>query len=119
MPEESKVPPAESGENRERELVENLTWGEGYPTIENHSVDFACKNSECALHGKPQNFEKVAIGVKEAPAGMQQNDKHYAMVCECPECFEKYWFHAGDDMALIFKRGYGDGMFSKAKPKKR
>lgn len=77
---------------------EDKVWGEGYPTIENYSAAFACKNQDCSQYGKnilieKSDWHKQVVGVQRLPLGMQKENKSYAVICECPGCFDKFWFH--------------------------
>lgn len=85
---------------RERELKENLTWGEGFPTVENHSKALACKNPDCTLFGdfNPDRNSKNIVGLKKAPYTNGEGYE-YAVFIECPECFEKFWYHSSEESA--------------------
>ena len=105
----------------ERESLESYTWGEGHPTRENYSFDYACVNDKCPEYGVSRwgvdDLERNAIGVKSAPPAMQEDGKKYAMVCECSKCGESYWFHVRDESAVVYREMCQRGLFLKAKPK--
>lgn len=81
--------------------LKSLTWGEGYPTVENHIHDYYCNNDQCdnksidywnllqqtVKNGHIPNF---LIGVRHAP-GESKLDR--AAMIECPHCFQRAWFH--------------------------
>ena len=75
-------------------------------------------DQKCGQYHKPvDNPLDVAIGIKEAPSAMQKPDRHYAMICECPECESQFWFHTLDDMAEFWKEKYLEGKFKRKQPK--
>jgi len=96
----------------ERESLEKYCWGEGYPTIENYSIDFCCKNETCPKRDQSvlelKSFNRftseMVVGVKLAPSQMQRKYKEYALIVECPECFDKFWFHITEDDAKDIKK---------------
>jgi len=49
---------------------------------------------------------------------MQRAGRHYAMICECSDCFERYWFHMPDVSIPGYLESYQEGDFEKAKPEK-
>lgn len=107
----------------ETENTPLLTWGEGYATAENYSPGFCCKNPECKEYEKNITERKnyvfdFSVGVQEAPAGLQKDEKHFALICECDSCFSRFWFHLRDEEIDNFKAFYEGGLMKKIKPKK-
>lgn len=112
MSDKEKFVPDEELEKADASLI----WGEGYPTAENYSAGWACKNSDCKRYGKNlarardvNDFFDVIVGVQKPPANMQKPKKPYIAICECPECFEKFWFHIGDNLAELIDERIRDG----------
>ncbi|MFA6423705.1 MAG: hypothetical protein WCV83_00125 [Candidatus Magasanikbacteria bacterium] len=90
------------------------SWGEGFPLEEEWSKDLACRNDQCEMYNKSllRRFNKEAIGVKKAPISMQRQNKHYALCCECPKCFSKFWFHIDDQEAQTLKEVVDSGLWN-------
>lgn len=101
-----------------RESYKDLSFGQGYVIEEEYSRSLSCKNQECKLYGELTDFYKTGIGMREAPIQMQHRDRHYAMICECPKCFSRFWFHLPDGMAKNSKELFDLGAFKKIKPNK-
>lgn len=119
MSETPKYNPDDGEENKERESLADFTWGEGVPTVENHSGLIACITDGCKSNNEPiSNLFRVGIGIKDAPLSIQRPGKRYAMICQCPDCSRNFWFHIGDVEAKLYKECYNNGMFVKANPKK-
>ncbi|GEM_PF-2602974 len=89
---------------RERELSElELSWGEGHPSSLPHSMRCGCENSECSRSSKFASNNEI-IGVKKAP--YVNDGRRMAVICECSECFTRYWFHTSDIHAKIYKEDH-------------
>lgn len=93
----------------ECEKKEVLTWGEGHPTIENHTKDYCCLNIECQLYDRPSSIisqeellNEMTVGIKEAPYSISRS-LHLARICECPKCFQQFWFHIDELTAESLK----------------
>jgi len=108
MPEKEKHSPQEDEKNDK-----SVSWGEGFPTYENHSKNLACKNPDCNFFGiyDLDRNNKNIVGVKKAPYPNYHGDE-YAVIVECPGCFEKFWYHTKKEDAIrredvqILKRGF-------------
>lgn len=83
-------------------MHETLTYGEGIPTFENHSKDFACTSPECCKKLPDNKVEQHTVGIKKAPfttfSGLE-----YARMIECPDCFQVYWYHIPEAEAKAIK----------------
>jgi len=98
---------------REREL-NDFSWGEGYMTMENYSGSWDCPNDGYDF-ATPSNLRETIVGVNKV--SVQKEGKNYGAVCECPKCFERFWFHIMDEYAEIIKWQYENDDL-KVKPKK-
>lgn len=80
-------------------IENNLEWGESHFGKE-HSDTFACTNQECNRHGSKytskEYYSSIVMGVKLFGC---HKSRPYNLVCECPECSTKFWFHITEDEA--------------------
>lgn len=82
--------------NRERELNENYTWGEGLRSEYKYSKDWCCQNDECEMYGVNlfgDKFDQNIVGVCDAPRNLIKANKNYLAICRCPSCENRFYFH--------------------------
>lgn len=93
------------------EIEENqsVTWGEGNPTLENHTRDLHCTNPECNFDFSPAFTKKdkkitikFTVGVQKAPFA-NSSGMEFAQILECPKCFTQSWLHTDKLLAETLK----------------
>lgn len=69
------------------------SWGEIItPEMSNHSISFNCLVCDFG-NGWPEKMYPYVVGY------MRETSFGSILVCECPKCFEKFWFHMDDRYA--------------------
>jgi hypothetical protein len=81
-------------------MSRNLEWG-----IDNlgtrPSYDLSCPNPECERSGHNMDYKteqyhaSIAVGVRSRGNELRP----FTLICECPGCFTKYWFHITSEEA--------------------
>ena len=82
-----------------------LEWGEDYHG-KSYTDSWSCINERCerssvTKYGSTEYVFNIAIGVRHNPlkAGQNYSPRDYIITCECPVCFDKFWFHITEESA--------------------